>query len=619
MDLENSPPTLDTWLRHAPRDGLTIVLVLLLVLLVASYLRLLLSYGDRAARRRLVTGVAGLVGDLAGTSPRRVWALARLAVQESWRRRLWAAFGVFVVVLMFALWFLDPASDDPARLYVVFVLNAALLLLLALVLLGSSFSLPNDLKNRTVQLLVTKPVRSSEVVLGRMLGFVLLGTGMLAAMGLCGYVFVMRSLDHRHEVPAVPLAAGGLAETRPPAETSFERNHAHHVRRAADGSPTTDLGQGHWHAIEAGQRDGRATFTLGAPLGQFHARVPAYGQLRFLDRQGKLTQSGINAGNIWTYRSYILGGTLQAAIWRFHDLRGDDYPQGLWLDTTLRVSRTHKGEDITQPVLASLVLRNPATRRQSGPILFQVREYAAQPLQERDDAGDDANTAVGNLLREPTIDRRLIPRVLADPVGRQLDLFGDLVADGELEVEITCLDRDQLLGMAQPDLYLLASERSYRWNYCKTLAGIWLQMLVVVCVGVAWSTFLSGPVAFLATFFAVVAGSFRGLLATLTREGATGPLESAVRIFEHRNPTESLPRDWSSLAAVYLDEAFRGLMRAVLALLPDFGAWNHLDYLASGFDVPRDVMLVECFQAIGFVIPAVVLGTWLFRAREVAA
>ena len=121
--------------------------------------------------------------DLTHLSPRRVWALAWLAVKESIRRRVVVVFAVFIVILLFAGWFLDPGSADPARLYLSFVLTATSYLVLLLALFLSSLSLPADIKNRTLHTVVTKPVRRSEIVLGRILGFTAVGTALLLVMG----------------------------------------------------------------------------------------------------------------------------------------------------------------------------------------------------------------------------------------------------------------------------------------------------------------------------------------------------------------------------------------------------------------------------------------------------
>ena len=74
--------------------------------------------------------------------------------------------------MLFAGWYLDPRSSDPARLYISFVLTATNYLILLLALFISTFSLPADIKSRTIYTIVTKPVRATEIVLGRMLGFI---------------------------------------------------------------------------------------------------------------------------------------------------------------------------------------------------------------------------------------------------------------------------------------------------------------------------------------------------------------------------------------------------------------------------------------------------------------
>jgi len=86
--------------------------------------------------------------DLARTSPRRVLALAWLAVRESIRRRVVVVFAVFLLLLLFAGWFLNPGSDQPARLYLQFVLTATSYLVLLLAWILSALSLPADIKTR---------------------------------------------------------------------------------------------------------------------------------------------------------------------------------------------------------------------------------------------------------------------------------------------------------------------------------------------------------------------------------------------------------------------------------------------------------------------------------------
>ncbi len=75
-------------------------------------------------------------------------------------------FAMFMLLLLLGGWFLDTGSENPAKLYMTFVLSATSILILLLSLFLSSFSLPTDFKNKTIYSVVTKPVRSSELVFG---------------------------------------------------------------------------------------------------------------------------------------------------------------------------------------------------------------------------------------------------------------------------------------------------------------------------------------------------------------------------------------------------------------------------------------------------------------------
>ena len=60
----------------------------------------------------------------AKTSPRRIWAIARLAIKESIRRRVIVALVVFFLILLFAGWFLQTGYPQPGKLFFSFVLTA---------------------------------------------------------------------------------------------------------------------------------------------------------------------------------------------------------------------------------------------------------------------------------------------------------------------------------------------------------------------------------------------------------------------------------------------------------------------------------------------------------------
>ena len=149
--------------------------------------------GVGSVGRQLSEGLA----DTFGLSLRRTWALARLTFIEAIRRKSLLVFVVFALLFMFAGWFLsdtNPRADLQVKVYVSFVLTVISWLILPVMLLLSCWSLPEDIKSRTLHTVVTKPARKNEIVLGRMLGFVLIGTVIVSIMGGVGYIWINRQL-----------------------------------------------------------------------------------------------------------------------------------------------------------------------------------------------------------------------------------------------------------------------------------------------------------------------------------------------------------------------------------------------------------------------------------------
>ncbi|HEY2841383.1 MAG TPA: ABC transporter permease, partial [Pirellulales bacterium] len=336
MVLETDPLPLSQWLAEALPTWLAVVGAVAFVWLLLGFLISTLKNGPGKAGDNLFKLLVAAASDLGSMSPRRVFALAQLAVKESWRKRVFAALGVYLVILAFAIWFLDPRSHDPAPLYLSFVLTATTYLILIMSLFLSAFSLPADIKSHTIYTIVTKPVRSSEIVLGRILGFAFVGTVMLATMGLFSYLFVVRGLSHTHELSLsnlkVTKVSAGEGEQAAGEElsgfTEAQHGHRHEVVIGSDGVGRTDVAQGHWHEVTSSGEGANRRLIVGEPQGQFHARVPLYGALSFKDRSGLPTTKGINVGNEWTYRSYIDGGTRASATWKFEGLDAADYPDG---------------------------------------------------------------------------------------------------------------------------------------------------------------------------------------------------------------------------------------------------------------------------------------------------
>ncbi|MBM4095079.1 MAG: hypothetical protein FJ276_37570, partial [Planctomycetes bacterium] len=446
MVTENPVPPFPEWIGPAALFWISVVGGLVAASVAVGLLFAVLRHGPSKALRMTENVLAGGLVDLLRISPRRVAALAWLGVKESIRRPVLVNFLVFVLVLLFASWFLDPNSTEPARLYMGFVLTVSSYLVLLLLLFLSVFSIPADIRSRTLHTIVTKPVRPSEIVLGRMLGFALVGTGLLVVMGVMSYWFVVRGMAHTHELTAGNLKAVTqvrAVEGQPPLEglTEPAHGHQHAVRIDSSGKGRIETGRRHWHELEIEGSGNQAVYTVGPEQGSLMARVPVYGKIRFRDREGIDTDKGINVGNEWMYRSYIQGGSPAAAMWTFEGLRPEQFPDFLPVEMNIEIFRSHKGK-IKEGVLGEIGVRNPENGIIVWTEIFQAKEYATKSLTipvklerkkvaridvvQRKIRGSD-----GKVVDSPaTIDPSLARQGETEPI----DLYRDIAVDGKLEI-----------------------------------------------------------------------------------------------------------------------------------------------------------------------------------------
>jgi ABC-type transport system involved in multi-copper enzyme maturation permease subunit len=585
-----------------PRFLITAIVLAVLALAV-GYLIAMVRYGPLKAGDLTYRVTATGVGEMRRISPRRIWALARLAIKESLRGRVIVALVVFLLILLFAGWFLKTGYQQPAKLLFSFVLTATTYLVLLIALLISAFSLPNDFKSKTIYTVVTKPVRAGDIVLGRILGFTIVGTVLLAVMSVCGYVFVVRTLNHTHSVDVASLenivdADGNVIGKK--GRTTLNDFHRHPIELDADGHGTALSTNSHEHDIELAGGSGEAKYRVSGPIGYLRARVPRYGQLRFLDRKGVEVAHGINVGNEWTYRSFIEGGSQSAAIWTLSGIdqsvlqRDDEGKQFLPLELIVRVFRSYKG-DIEQGIQGSIRLQNPD-----------------QPDLKTKEEVFTARDASINALNFPS-------KLYA---GQELvDLLEDVVTeDGRLEVVVQCLDRAQYFGFAQADCYLRLPDASPLASFAKAQVGIWVQMVLVIAIGVTCSTVLNGPVAMLFTISFITIGFFREFFISVATGKAYGggPLESLVRLVTQKNLITALEESFGTHLVKGVDAVLQSAMLSLAQLLPDFRAFSTVDYVAEGFNIPGNQLAQDATVLLAYIAGSFVIGYFFLRTREVA-
>ena len=600
MVIEQQVLSMAEWFNTMlPKFG-ALIAFFALTSLALAFLIMALLHGPLVGGEKLFWSVTGAISDVFHFSPRRIFALSWLAFQESIRRRVLAAFIVFMAILLFGSWFLDREGGAPARLFLGAIVPATYFMSLLVAIFLSVFSLPTDLTQKTIYTVVTKPVRRGEIVLGRILGFSAVGTLLLVGMALASFVFINQSLSHTHTVRAQ------TGENIPEGErlqVLSTRGHKHTVYESKDPATgekiyVTDFAN-HWHMAPADVVE-KGRGELGPPQGIFSAKVPLYGKVRFIDRQGRETAKGISVGNEWEYRSFIEGGGDSAAVWTFvgsadAPLTVERFPNGIPVELTLRVFRTYKS-DIETPVTGGFVLRNPKTKVKTKQIPFLAKEYYT--------------------------DRKTLSIEQQDENGAKLDLFKDLVDPEQgLEVVLQCLDSAQYFGAAMGDLYINAGEANFFFNFAKGYIYIWIQMVIVTSLGVMFSTVFNSAVSLLATIFSIIMGFYSGTIEELNNKQLVGggPVESFYRLITQDNMLTPLQEGLFRTSVERVDEVLLYVMNAVATLLPDFSQFDrNLRYLVDGFDIPTALAAQNVIALFGYLVPVVIIGYLFMRSREVA-
>lgn len=189
-----------------------------------------------------------MIVELVSIRPRRIYAIAKLSVIESNRRMwaFWVVMTVFLVILAFTHWFLQPPRPaEMGRLFVGTLILLCSLLVTVMVTLLTPLSLPQDIQNQTIYTVVSKPVRRIELVWGRMLGFMTIVTVLTLVFGGISLIYLKRTVG------------GAITATEDAAKRAAKNNRMTEARQLRD------------------QADQIRT--------RMKARVPVYGSLTFLD------------------------------------------------------------------------------------------------------------------------------------------------------------------------------------------------------------------------------------------------------------------------------------------------------------------------------------------------
>lgn len=516
-------------------------------------------------------GIVGLVGagvpfvlDLARLSPRRIWAIARLSIQEAIRHKVLWAYVVLLLVFLFASWFVPHKPEDQVRTYVHVMFAAMAPLLLVTAAMLAAFSIATDIQNQTIHTILTKPVERFEIVLGRFLGLVLLLSGVLGVLALLGLGYVWREID--------PEAAFATLRARVP------RYGELHFQQVGPGQVTRGVLRREWRyrTFLTGGRDSphRAVWSFRELPADFAGRAVVPCEFEF-----DVTRSSTR-----TVEDEGVGCTLSFRSWRWDPARQDEY-------------------------------QRERDRQRLDPVVLDQ-------LAEKFGIYEDSRLVVNKRTFSIAVPGGLFRNALSTQAGggREPPEGG---ATPLIEVVVKCEDESAYLGLARHDLYLLESEGWFGLNFLKGAMGLWFRLCLVVGVALACSTYLSGVVSWLVAMFLYGTGLFlefirdmaQGtLLPGTSQRKVSGPGESLVAIFSPQ--PESTP---AADVAGALDEAFRWFLRRFLNLIPDVDLFDWTEHVAEGFDIAVSDLGLNLLLLAAYLVPWFVLAYYLMRSREVAA
>jgi hypothetical protein len=509
-----------------------------------------------AGPAKLARAIPRGIADLVKMSPRRVGAIASLTAKESIRRQDILVGVVFVLLFMFAGWFLSSTDlDTPAKPYISFVLTAIRWLIIPVALLLSCWGLPADIKIRSLHTVVTKPVRRSEVVLGRMLGYGAVMTLGVVVMGLVGYVWILRSVPESARqtqlVSRVPVYG----------ELSFINRTGEETN---EGINVGDLWT--YRSFVEGNTIARAVYEF--------------------DNVDRLSNDE--------------GLTLEYRFEVFRSHKGD-------------IDRMVLGQFELVNAEKDLVIPYP-------PVPFEVREFADIQTRSTREGGRNPLVQVPRTLtytpsgQNESVTVDLFEDVVADDgsliVKMRCADQGQYLGAARTDLFIRTPDRSFATGYFKAILgtWLMAMLVIILGTTASTFVKgpvATLLTFTLILTGLTMRPFMDELVVDYVSKGQVMGG---------------GMLESAYRMVTQMNVQSALPDNVGTDIITFIDRRIFDTLVVLRNVIPDFTYFDMTPYVANGFDVPWDASLLpSILTTIGFLIPCIILGYFSLQVRELEA
>ena len=97
-----------------------------------------------------------------------------------------------------------------------------------------------------------------------------------------------------------------------------------------------------------------------------------------------------------------------------------------------------------------------------------------------------------------------------------------------------------------------------------------------------------------------------------------GPTESLIRLVTQENVVSEMEPGARTTMAKMIDVVLSAPLWVMSKLLPPFGQFSCASYVAYGFDISLELVLMRAVNALAFMLPLFVAAHFFLKIREVA-
>lgn len=157
-------------------------------------------------------------------------------------------------------------------------------------------------------------------------------------------------------------------------------------------------------------------------------------------------------------------------------------------------------------------------------------------------------------------------------------------------------------------LFLLSAPRSFEFNIFKAVIMVSFQVILLVVIAAAASTFLSWPVTALMALFVYGCGNFVGFF---------GDLVEAIEKTGLKGMGEHLHESNGEHKITWLDHLVKFVLEALRLILPDLDRFSPLSLIGEGYSVGLGELASAFYYMSTFATLALATGWIIFRKRSV--